>query len=403
MSVLSQINRPSASVVCQRTLFVRHVIAGITRRSGGPSYSVPALCSALTDHGANVTVRTLAAEREQTLRKSYRVIIHSQKRGMLSSAVRPSTSLRVALREDFCHSDIVHCHGLWLMPNVYPAWARQKTGSSAKLVHSPRGMLGADARRISAWKKTPFWWLLQHSALGAADCLHATAESEYEEIRSAGLRNPVTVIPNGIELPDLGNVPRSQGPVRTAISLGRVHPKKGLDRLVRAWAGIESSFPDWRLRIIGPAERDHDKELRALAASLAAKTIRIEGPLFGADRLEAYRQSDLFVLPTLNENFAMTVAEALSAEVPVISTKGAPWPGLVDNRCGWWIEHGAEPLQAALRNAMTLPRSELESMGALGRRWMARDFGWDSIASSMLDVYSWLTAGGDRPSTVRTN
>jgi glycosyltransferase involved in cell wall biosynthesis len=281
------------------------------------------------------------------------------------------------------------------MPNIYPAWAKRKSGGVGKVVHSPRGMLGAEALKI--------WWILQRSALSAADCLHATAISEYEEIRAVGLRNPVAVIPNGIDLAKLACEPRPKGCAYTALSLGRVHPKKGLDRLIRAWAIVETSFPDWRLRIVGPAEGGHDQELRGLADSLGARNISIEGPVFGPYKLHLYRSADVFVLPTLNENFAMTVAEALAAEVPVISTKGAPWAGLDRERCGWWIDHGVEPMAAALRVAMSYPRSELQAMGARGRQWMARDFGWDRVAEEMLEVYRWLKDGGRPPATVQMN
>jgi glycosyltransferase involved in cell wall biosynthesis len=106
------------------------------------------------------------------------------------------------------------------------------------------------------------------------------------------------------------------------------------------------------------------------------------------------------VLPTLNENFAMTVAESLAAATPVISTRGAPWAGLEGERCGWWIEHGIEPLAAALQEAMTLPRPELHAMGRRGRAWMERDFGWDAIARKMSGVYSWLADRADRPESV---
>ena len=110
---------------------------------------------------------------------------------------------------------------------------------------------------------------------------------------------------------------------------------------------------------------------------------------------------DLFVLPTLSENFAITVAEALAAGTPVIATKGAPWHGLEREDCGWWIDHGVEPLVAALAKAMTMQREALQAMGAKGRAWMARDFSWDRVANDMLDVYRWLLAGGEPPRTVR--
>ncbi len=109
------------------------------------------------------------------------------------------------------------------------------------------------------------------------------------------------------------------------------------------------------------------------------------------------------MLPTRNENFAMTVAESLAAATPVICTKGAPWAGLAANGCGWWIDHGSEALAAALDQAMTLPPDRLRAMGERGRAWMQRDFAWDGVAVRMAAVYRWLARGGDRPAFVRTD
>jgi glycosyltransferase involved in cell wall biosynthesis len=185
------------------------------------------------------------------------------------------------------------------------------------------------------------------------------------------------------------------------LSLGRIHPKKGLDTLVRAWASVEAKHPGWRLRIIGPAELGHDHELKSLAASLNLAGVSIEAPLYGREKLAAYRAADLFVLPTRNENFAMTVAEALAAGTPVISSKGAPWAGLESEGAGWWVDYGQGPLGKALETALALSPDALKDMGARGRAWMARDFSWDRIAEEMLAVYGWLATGAERPRTIR--
>ena len=114
--------------------------------------------------------------------------------------------------------------------------------------------------------------------------------------------------------------------------------------------------------------------------ALGLTRVSVEGPIYGDAKTAAYREADLFVLPTLNENFGLTVAEALAAGTPAISTKGAPWSGLESEGCGWWIDHGVEPLAAALAHAMALPREALKAMGDKGREWMARDFSWDRVA-----------------------
>jgi glycosyltransferase involved in cell wall biosynthesis len=379
-----------------------HVIDALMRSGGGTSYSVPALAAALSPH-LDVRIRTLESDLAAELlsNKGVEVSTNPVGHGPLASRMRSSRSLYAALQEDASAGAVFHVHGLWLMSNIYPARVRRQAQNKAALICSPRGMLGREALQISRWKKRVVWTTMQRSALAAADCLHATARSEYEEIRAAGLRAPVAIIPNGIDPFPVAGVPRASGEKRTVLSLGRIHPKKGLDRLVRAWASVEREFPSWRLLIAGPAEIGHDKQLLALSNDLGLKRVTIGGPIYDSAKIETYRSADLFVLPTLNENFGLTVAEALSAEVPVISTKGAPWSGLETERCGWWIDQGVEPLAAALRTAMAQPTEKLREMGRLGRAWMIRDYGWDRIASDMFDVYHWLKSGGSPPKTVQ--
>jgi len=245
--------------------------------------------------------------------------------------------------------------------------------------------------------------LLQGDVVRRASCIHATSEQEHDEIRDFGLKNPIAIIPNGIDVPELdGHSTAATDFGRTVLSLGRIHPKKGLDLLVRAWAHVETAHAEWRLRIIGPDERGHASELAALAAELKAKRVSIEGSVAGDAKTAAYRDADLFVIPTMNENFAVTVAEALAAGTPVIATKGAPWRGLASEGCGWWIDHGLEPLVATLAKAMAMRREALQEMGAKGRAWMARDFSWDRVGRDMLDVYRWLAVGGEPPAAVRS-
>jgi glycosyltransferase involved in cell wall biosynthesis len=314
--------------------------------------------------------------------------------------LRCSSGLAHALHELAPKADIVHDHGLWLMPNV-------EAGRAARLAHkplivAPRGMLAPAALGFSRLKKRIVWALVQGEVIRRAACIHATSEQEHEEIRDFGLNNPVAIVPNGIDVPELGaHSIFATGAGRVVLSLGRIHPKKGLDRLVRAWAKVEAMHPDWRLRIVGPDELGHAGELSALAAELNARRVSVEKSLAGDAKIAAYQQADLFVLPTLNENFAITVAEALAAGTPVIATKGAPWQGLAREGCGWWIDHGVEPLAAALANAMVMKREALQAMGVKGRAWMTRDFSWDRVGCDMLNIYRWLSSGGEAPSTVR--
>ena len=104
------------------------------------------------------------------------------------------------------------------------------------------------------------------------------------------------------------------------------------------WPQVPDAHPDWRLRIVGPSELNYRAALEAQAQDLGVPRVFFDNPLYGDSKWEAYRQAGLLALSTLNENFAMVVAEALAAGVPVICTKGAPWQGLEAECCGWWVD-----------------------------------------------------------------
>ena len=114
------------------------------------------------------------------------------------------------------------------------------------------------------------------------------------------------------------------------------------------------------------------------------------GPIDDQDKWKLYRSVDLFILPSYSENFGMVVAEALAAEIPVITTKGTPWRDLVDYNCGWWVEPSVPELVESLQEAFSLNGAELNKMGFDGRRLVERNYSWSSIAEKMSEVYSWM-------------
>jgi glycosyltransferase involved in cell wall biosynthesis len=319
----------------------------------------------------------------------------------LARNLRFSAGMLGRLRALANESTVLHGHGLWLMSNIYPGIVARR--QKVPLIVAPRGMLGPGALGFSRFRKQLMWEAAQKAALRAASCMHATSEQEYLDIRSFGLRHPVAIIPNGIDVPVATALAGHRNGTRTVLYLGRIHPKKGLDRLIGAWRVVEGQGHGWRLRIIGPDEGGYLGSLKRQSAELGLRRVSFEAPLFGDAKQDAYRDADIFVLPTLDENFAMTVAEALAQGTPVICTKGAPWSGLEANGSGWWIDHGIEALAAALSKAMAIPHDSLEEMGRRGRDWMLRDFSWDGVAQKMATVYGWLLHSTARPDFVQTN
>ncbi|MGB0578482.1 MAG: glycosyltransferase, partial [Limisphaerales bacterium] len=187
--------------------------------------------------------------------------------------------------------------------------------------------------------------------------------------------------------------------------LGRLHRIKGIDHLLKGWAQVESKFEDWSLAIAGPEESygrgvAYADEMKKLASDLSLQRVEFRGPKYGDEKLQAYREASVFVLPSHSENFGMTVAEALACATPAIVTKGAPWDGLEANDAGWWIDVGVDPLVRALGDAMSRPMNRLEEMGQAGRDYVRREFDWTNIGEKTTAAYRWLLGQADRPDCV---
>lgn len=379
---------------------VVQVIAGLDQRDGGPSYSVPRLTAALITNGIGSSVLSVANGPADDRPDAF-FYRPSWSRIPLLRGLRSSSALKAALNQRAISTDLLHVHGLWLMPNVYAGRAAKRAGKP--LIVSPRGMVAPAALSFSRRRKAIFWRLLQGPAYAEAALWHATSSDEAADIRAFGVQCPIAVIPNGIDLPQQSAIHADSADRRILLFLSRLHPKKNLPNLLEAWGRTAAERPNWDLVIAGPDEGGHSAELKAQVASKAIPRVQFPGPLYGAAKDRLIEHSDLFVLPTLNENFGIAVAEALATGVPAIVTKGAPWQGLDAERAGWWIDHGVDALAAALRTATALPAAERRAMGLRGRAWMARDFSWDRIARDMTATYNWVLGGGDRPTCVLTD
>ena len=417
---------------------VIQIVPSVGDESSGPSYSVPGLCRGLTDNGVDVSLHFLGRMPTQLQDAPYVVknysCVDKFHLGMSSTMLQ---GLKAACQT----ADIIHDNSLWMMPNVYPAWAVK--GTKCKLVVAPRGTLAAWSLKKGWLKKKLFGMLLQNQVLRRADMFHATSEKEYEEIRALGYKQPIAIVPIGMDIPTFehSNIqtfkysPRWGTPgLKKVVFFGRLHQVKAVDRLVQAWEllnrTIEQSknrtIEQWELLIAGP-DNGIRTELEQYIADHKIPRVTFVGEINGPAKYEFLSMADLYVLPSHTENFGVTVAEALACGTPVIVSKGTPWQGVEtcgrisqsnnvssvalakedrtseqrvlrsfseggsnNSCCGKWVENSPESLAAALAELMALSDDERRTMGECGQAWIKRDFSWEGVGAKMKAVYDWL-------------
>lgn len=368
----------------------------VNNQSSGPSYSVSRLCQSLHDIGQDVDLHVL--EPVPNEQPDYQ--LHAHPSSKFPGAVRLgwSPAMKRELDQAAKQANVVHNHSMWMMPNIYSYRSARK--AERKFVFSPRGTLSGWAMKRSYMRKRLVWWYGQKAAIFGADCLHATSEKELDEIRANGLKQPVAVIPNGIDVPVFIKPRLRTGHTRILLFLSRLHPVKRVDVLLQRWKHLQTKFPDWELVIAGPLKGDYPQKMLKLSAELGLERVTFTDEVLGAEKSNLLAAAELFVLPTNTENFGVSIAEALAHATPVIVTKGTPWAGVETRACGWWIDHGEESLQAALDRAMNLSGAQLEAMGQRGRAWMEQDYAWNHIGEKMLETYNWLQYNGNKPDWV---
>lgn len=369
---------------------IHHIVASLSD-IGGPSYTVPRLAEVTArDHA--VVVHTLEPHPEPPTR--YEVKAYAPAGPLRRFGGSPS--MRASLKAAAQSADVIHSHGLWLRTDLYAARAGRKTGTPTVL--TPRGMLDPWAMQHHWGRKRIVWHTGQRAALRRAACIHVTAPQERRFVRDLGFTNPVAEIPNGVDIPPEPDKVESRR--RTLLYLSRVHPKKGVLNLVDSWRIVQDAFPDWDLVVAGPDDGGHLAEVTRRVCDRGAARVRVLGEVSEDDKERLYRQAELYVLPTFNENWGVTVADALAFGVPAVVGLGAPWGGLRDHRCGWWTDNGVAPLAATLTEALALPPHALREMGLRGRRWVDREFGWDRVGEQMGEVYNWVAGQAPPPACV---
>jgi len=299
-----------------------------------------------------------------------------------------------ALQREIAEFDVVHLHSVFL----WPTWTAARTARVAHVpyVLSPRGMLIKDLiSRRSRLVKSAWIRLIERSNVEHATVIHLTSQLEAAELKRFGWQLPrLAVIGNGIDepLPTAGEIATDIKAIAAeqplVLFLGRLSWKKGLDRLLRAFARTASC----RLGIVGTDDEGFAPKLKQLAGSLgiANRVHILPRTVVEFEKEHLFAAARLFVLSSYSENFGNTVLEAMRRGVPVVVTPEVGAAEVVrEAKGGLVVEGDPESLGAAI-SQLTANLSLARSMGEAGQRHAMRLYSWTSIAARMEDLYESL-------------
>src|SRR5262245_39692733 len=378
---------------------VGFLVSSVSREAGGLFQSVRGLARAVASTNASVRVFGIRDEQSAVDLQEWRPLSVAPFRPRLRAWGYSNQLVPAMVDADL---DILSVHGLWKYCSVASHRWHRHTGRPY-LVH-PHGMLDAWALQNARSKKRIAAALYENQHLRDAACLRALSEGEARSIRAYGLRNPVCIIPNGVDLPELSasNAKAQSANSRTLLYLGRLHPKKNLANLIRAWNETSNSQRGdgqrWVLVIAGWDQAGYENELKRVGPDASVVFL---GPRFGAEKTECYRTCDAFILPSLSEGLPMTVLEAWSYAKPVLMTPECNLPEGFSAEAALRIGSSADEIAAGLNQLFEMSDDDRAATGNRARTLVATRFSWPRIGEQMRAVYYWVVSGGSPPDTIR--
>ncbi len=300
--------------------------------------------------------------------------------------------MSTAVKRETSSFDIIHLHNVRTFQNII-------IHRYARKYHIPY-VLQAHGSLVTffyrGWQKRIFDVIWGHRILKDAAKLVALTPIEAEQYRNMGIsENKIEIIPNGVDLSEFANLPekgkfrRKHGlgnSQRIILYLGRIHKIKGLDFLARAFADLSQSLTNVKLVIAGPDD-GYLSSLKKLIAELKiSKGVLFTGHLYGEEKLEAYIDADVYVLPSFYETFPVTVLEACVCGTPVIVTDRCGIADAVDGQAGLVVPYDKGQLRDALLHMLSDDKMRLR-FGKKGKLLVREKFSWSIIAERIEDIY----------------
>ena len=359
----------------------------------GGSAEVPYhLSRELVKRGHEVTVYTSDSKLSRDYINSIpEVRVHSFKTWLGLAKFYMTPGIIRNTREEIKHLDIIHMHNYRTFQNIVVHYYAKKYG--IPYVLQAHGSLTTFFQRRRL--KRTFDGIWGYGLLKDASKVIAVSQMEDKQYKSMGIgEDKFEIVPNGIDLSEFENLPQRGGfrknynlssDQKIILYLGRIHKIKGLDLLAKAFAQVLNDF-DVKLVITGPDDGYLPTLIRLIKELEIEEKVLFTGPLYGEDKLEAYVDADVYVLPSFYEIFGITVLEALACGIPVIITDRCGIADVINGQAGLVVPYDKEQLQHALLHMLGNVKMR-QQFGEKGKLLVCEKFDWEKIAEQVESVY----------------
>lgn len=371
-------------------------IGNLDVKYGGPALSLSLIMKGLREQGVDSEcLMKKIFDSEQLIDDSLKVHYIKQESfpALLSTFSGNENSYKI-----ISSFDLLHIQGLWGSSTFYGSRYARKYHKP--YIISPRGTLYPQALALHKLKKKLAMATMINEALNNANCIHATCVEERDYYWGLGYKNPVAILPNAFDFSKIANKQKDGHDKFRVGYLGRLHPRKHVERLIYAFAELRDELKNAELLIIGADIPEYENFLKSEVERLCLDNVRFTGFLTGKDKDQAIRSLSVMVLPSDFENFGNVVPDALARGVPVVCSKGAPWQSLVSNNCGWWIENSQEVINNTILEVKRKTSDELITMGKNGVKFVEDELSYIALGKKIKRLYEWMIDGGVVPEFV---
>ena len=281
--------------------------------------------------------------------------------------------------------DIVHYFGAWTWPHYF--FTKKCFSLKKKIIITPMGTFEPWSLSQKKFKKKLALFFYQKSILKKADIIHCTSEDEENNIKKLDQKIKTLYIPHGSSGSTFKKSKISNPDNKKALFFSRIHFKKGLDLLLRAWS--EAELKNWELHIYGP---DGDGSIvnnkKFVNENNLSNKVFFKNPVYSyVEKKKLFEKFDMFLLPSRNENFGLSVAEALRHSLPVLTNENVPWKDIKKFNAGWYIDSQYNTLKKTLIDIDEISDENLlkKSINAYN---LSKEYEWSKIIKRYIDMYN---------------